>query len=303
MRKELIVGIMFLFVINLVSGLYIPDVKMNSLGHFMRVQNISFSPDFFSPGEVGLIKLNLINNGNSDVKDLRIKLVLPDEFSFYKDVDTVKLSELDAMESKSVEFRVIAVPNANEGVHNANLSLNYVSYFGSDYSNVGDENSDNFVFGIVIKNRPDIFVQIDDTKIYKGHLTGDVSFKFVNNEIADARFFTVELEESEDYEIISEKIKYIGDLDSDDFDSVSFKIKSKKKSGEIVFPLKLNYKDAMNKEYEDRVQVGMKLRSAEDLGLDDSMTGYYIVGLIVLGLGGWWFWKKFRKGKKKGENR
>ncbi len=301
--KNKILGLIVLsFVVLLVgqvNGLYIEESQTISLGHFMRVKDISMAPENIGPGDYGIINFNIKNNGNGVAEDVRVKLILPSEFKFYNDVDTVKISRLNSLEEKDVGFRIIALPSASEGVYSANLTIDYTSYFAVNFANVGNEYQDNFVLGMVIKSEPNIFVEVDDSKIYKENKIGEISFKFVNHEIADVKFLTVELEESEDYEIISKPKEYIGDLDSDDYESVDFRLKVKKSKGEISFPLKIDYKDFMNDDYSDKIIATMTLRSAKELGIEKSNTTMYLVVIVVLGVIGGFVYKRYKGYKRK----
>lgn len=290
---------MSLLLVSLVSSLYIKDSERVNFGNYIRVINVSMSPEELAPGKQGIIKFSLINNGVGNVDNIRVKLELPSGLSFYEDVDTVKLSRLSSMSSREFAFKIIASPTALEGIHNANLTVYYTSYFGADFANVGEEQQDVFKLGIIVKGEPNIFVGVDETKVYKGKNIGEVTFKFVNNDAADVKFLIVELEDTDDYDIISNPKEYIGDLDSDDYESVDFRVKMKKKSGEIVFPLQVNYKDSMNNDYEDRFEVGMKMFSAKDLGVEKNNTNLYLIISIVMIIAGWIGYKKYKSYKRK----
>jgi len=299
MKKEILIfGIAMILMIGVVSALYVEDSETVDFGHYMRIYNVSSKPSYISPGEESIISFNIKNNGKGAAENIRIKLILPPELKFYEDVDTVKISKLNPLESLGVNFQIIASPDASEGVYNANLTVDYTSFFAADFANVGEDYHDNFVLGIIVKSDPIIFVEVEDSKIYKGQNTGEVTFKFVNNDLADVKFLTVELEESEDYKIISSPREYIGDLDSDDFESIDFKLKAKKTSKDILLPLKISYKDSMNKDYEDRIEASLKMYSAKELGVEKNNATTYLVVIVILGVVGWFVWKRYFKKKK-----
>jgi len=298
MKKFLFIGV-FLLVVSSISALYIPDSDTQGFGHFIRIQEVNITPKEIAPGEIGIISFKLINNGDGDVEDVIAKLILPTGLESFNDVDTVKISKIKSLESQEIKFRVIVLPGASEGIYRANLSLSYISYFAANFANVGDSQSDSFSLGIVVKSSPQIFVQIDDSNIYKGSENGDITIKFVNNGIADVKFLTIELEDTDDYDIVSNSKEYIGDLDSDDFESIDFRLNMHKKKGEISFPLKIDYKDSMNNDYEDVLTASMELRSAKELGVKKNNTMTYFWMIVVLGLIGWFGWKRYRKKIKK----
>ena len=58
------------------------------------------------------------------------------------------------------------------------------------------------------------------------------------------------MKESEKYEIVSPAEVYVGNIDSDDYETADFKISlNKVKEKEVILPLSLEYKDANNNEY------------------------------------------------------
>jgi len=298
MKKVLVVGI-FLLIISSISALYVPDTNIQEFGHFIRIQEINITPKEISPGEEGIISFKLINNGEENVEDVISRLILPAGLESFNDVDIVKISKIKSLETQEIKFKIIASPTTPEGIYRTNLSVSYTSYFGANFANIGESQSDSFSFGVVVKSSPQIFVQIEDSKIYKGNDNGEVTIKFVNNGIADVKFLTIELEDTEDYDIISNSKEYIGDLDSDDFESIDFRLKMYKKRGEISFPLKIDYKDSMNNNYNDILTASMELRSAKELGVEKSNTTTYFLIVVVLGIVGWFGWKKYKKKKKK----
>lgn len=296
--KWIICGLTILFLIGFVSATYVEETDTVSFGHYLRVYEVKTVPQYISPGEEGLVSFKVINNGRGNAENIRIKLILPPELKFYNDVDTVKLSDLNSLESQEVSFRVIAVPGSSEGIYETNLTLDYTSFFAADFANVGEAYQDNFVLGVIIKSDPMIFVEVDESGIYKGNNIGKISVKFVNNNLGDLKFLTVELQESEEYEIISNPKVYVGDLDSDDFESVDFRLKAKKTKENIKLPLKLNYRDSLNFEYGDTFETVLVMHSAEDLGIENNNTFIYtLFGILVIGIG-YFLYKKFFKKKK-----
>lgn len=282
MKLKIIFLVIFLMFISNINGLYQKEESVLDVGHAVRIEEVSMSPDYIPPGDIGIIKIKIKNNAKFFVKDLVAKLEFPSQIKPYEDVNVVKISELAPGVSKTIEYRVIVSPNAPEEIYQANLVLDYTSYFGANFVNVGETHQDNNSLGIVVKSDPDLFVDIDTTKIYKGNNIGDVSVKFVNNNLANIKFLTVELKEGEDYKIISSSRKYIGDLDSDDFESVDFRIKVKKNLENLKLRFKMDYKDSLNKEYSNEVETTLKIMTAEELGISKKNNYFYLIVIVIL---------------------
>jgi uncharacterized membrane protein len=270
-----------LFLICSVSALYVSDNNDAKFGHVITVRSVEMAE--LSPGEIGLLNITLKNNGDKGVSDIEIRLRLPQEFEFYSDVSKIKISDLDSGLEKKISYRIVALPNAKEGIYKANLTVDYISNYGVNFINVGQAQQDIFDFGIVIKSEPSIFAIIEDSDIYSGNGAGDVSIKFINNGTTDIKFLTVNLKESKDYQIINDLVNYVGDLDSDDYQSVSYTLKLNSEASEILLPIEVNYKDSLNRAYTKDFYLKLKIRSKAEVGkTNNNMYIGLIVGIIIL---------------------
>ena len=282
--------IIFLFVTQ-VSALDKDREDRINFGHVMIIDEIKLVPEYIAPGENGTIIVTIKNNANFELTDVRVKLNLPNEIKFLNSVSKKKLGRIESGEINKLEFNVISLPDAEEGIYNATITVDYLNH-------IGDERQDSDEFGIlVVKSIPKIFAKVDSTEIYKGNNIGEVTITFVNNNLADLKFLTIELLESEDYKILSANKEYIGDLDSDDFESVDFKLKVDNK--EIIpLKLKLTYMDALNKKYSEEIQIDLNVLSAKEMGISSSSIPIIIL-VIILILAGYYFYKKYKKKKQK----
>ena len=303
MKKEILfcfilTAIFVMFFISLVSAVYIEDNRtINNLDHAIRIQEINTVPHEIIPGNSATLGIKIRNSAKLHLDDVRIKLVLPEEFSFLDDVNQVKISRLESEDSKNISFNIITLPSTSEGIYDASLIIDYISYLGVNYDNFGEDKQDNYTFSLVVKGTPEIFAQIEKSEIYKGNDVGVVTIKFVNNGIGDAKFFTAKLLESENYEIISSNMDYIGDLDSDDFESIDFRIKLKKEKTTDLL-LKIDYKDSLNEDYSKEFKLPLEIRGAKELGIKTNGTSTVIIILIVIAIIGYFVYKKYKKKKK-----
>jgi hypothetical protein len=280
-REVIIIGfcISLLLIVN-ISALYIQEDNQISFGHPLRVQSVN-APDL-SPGETGILKVNLRNNAAYVVTDVRSKLTLPSQLQFINDVNEVRIAEIKSNETKEVEYRIIALPTTTEGIYSSSLLINYVSHYGVNAFNVGEDNSDNYSFGIVVKSIPSMFVQVDSADIYKEKMSGDLTLKFVNNGTSNIKFLTVNLGPSGDYDILSDNRYYVGDLDSNDYQTVVFKLRVNAKSSEVNIPLTLSYRDSMNNEYSEKSFAKLNIVDGSELGKTSGVSPIAWVIIIII---------------------
>jgi hypothetical protein len=277
MRKiEVILVFAILFSIIDVNALYVPDNNQARFGHVMTIKSTNMSE--LSPGETGIISFILRNNGDRKVSDIEIKLRLPNEFEFYEDVSKIKVSELDSGGEKEINYQIVALPSAKEGIYSANLTIDYISNYGVQYINVGEAQQDVFDLGLAIKSDPSIFITVDESSIYNGNGAGTVDLKVINNGTIDVKFLTINLREAGEYKILNDQTVYIGDIESDDFQNAVFNLKLNGEYQEIVLPVELNYKDSLNRAYSKNVNVKLKIPSKSELKVTNNY--YYLIILV-----------------------
>ena len=289
-RGFVVFGIIFLFLIGFVSALDFEREYRLNFGHIVYIKSVGISDT--SEANVKKLDIEIENTGNRSILDVRTQIVLPSEIHFSEDTSRRKLAKLHSGESVMFSYDLVYSPGIEEGVYNAEILTDYVNH-------IGDERQDNDTFGIIVRKDPQFFVDVEKSAIYKGNSVGDITIKLVNNDISDIKFLTVELEEDENYKIISSSREYVGDLDSDDFESVDFRIKVKKTKDDMILPLKLDYKDSMNNEYQKNVEAVLKFYSAKELGIEKDNTFLYVLGFILILGVGYYIYKVFFKKKKK----
>lgn len=295
--------LLIIFLATSVGAVYVDGESLSDKGNVIRIQGINTNPSFIAPGKEGDLNIKIKNNANYYIDDVRIKLSLPSNIYLSNDVSDIKISKLNAGESKEVKYKIIVSPTSSEGVYSGVLNVNYISHFGASYLNIGEERFDNFTFGIIVKSSPEFFANVDSTELYKGNNIGKVTIKFVNNDVANIKFLTVELKESDDYEILSNNQQYIGDLDSDDYESVDFKIKLKNEDDKIMLPLELVYKDSLNNNYSEKREVELDIRSAKELGVKTNGILQSIIIFLFFLIIGYYSYRKYKKKKKREEKK
>jgi len=289
MRKILVLmTVLLVFSAVAVSALDPAREERVDFGHVMRVKSVITEPTNLAPGESGLLKINIQNIANYPIYDIRVKLNLPSQISLLNDISRIKIAKLESGEEEELTYNIIVLPTTSEGVYESTYIIDYVNH-------IGTERQDNDTFAIVVKSVPEIFIKIEDSEIYEGKDTGEVTIRFINNDVADIKFLTVELQETGDYDIISGNKEYIGDLDSDDFESVSFRLKVLNEKDSIKLPLKISYKDALNTDYNDTLEAELNMRTAAELGKKTNGNTYIALVVILVLIVGFFIYRKFKK--------
>ena len=245
-----------------------------------------------SPGETTNLKIKLKNEADSYLRDVNIKLNISGSvFLPINSTEDRKIYLIGSKENKTADFDLLVSPNAGCGPYKIPVVISYYDSAGEYYTKT------NYIT-LVVSAEPEIIVNIDKSEILTAGQTGIVSLNIINKGLIDVKFLTVSLK-PEMYEILSPSEVYIGNLDSDDYDTTDFKIHVPEDRKELPLKIELNYKDANNKEYSENYVVNLKLYTQEELKKyslvpDTTGTTNTIIFIILLFVG-YWVYKKLKR--------
>lgn len=256
--------------------------------------------DQLSPGVVGTVDIKLKNMADFLIKNVKVKLNLNSQpFAPIGTTNEQILEFMDPQEETTVSFKLMAEPDAESNVYKIPLELKYLDGLGTSYHV-------NQTIGLIIGEKPDLLVTLESSTIPTKNKKGEIVIKFVNRGLSNIKFLNVQLKPSNDYVILSSDQFYIGNIDSDDYETSDFTIYAKRESerGKLFIPIKIEYRDANNNEYSKDYNLELKLYSsteASKLGLDGGnnfLATAMTVVIVVLVL---WLYKKkkFPFGAKK----
>ena len=297
---SMILGILLVANMFLVAGVTIKDVTS--------------TPDEVEPGEVFDVSIEIQNTHDFDIENVRVKLMLTEEevevnafgvaetegknvpFAPYQASSEKFLEDLDSDEKEDFKFKLIALPDTASGVYKVPVEITYEDADAKVYTK-------NEIISVIVNSDPELKVSLVDSVILIKGQENTFSVKLVNSGLADVKFVYVNAREVSGMRYVSEKEQYIGDVDSDDFDSVEFTVYIEEgASNSIRLPLTLKFRDATNKEFTQSKNVVLKvytLEEARELGLVAKPSYKYPIGIgvvVVLYLG--YRFNKKRKLKK-----
>ena len=193
----------------------------------------------------------------------------------------------------NVTFQLTAEPDAASKLYKVPLSIIYKDDLGRNYS------KDN-VISLAVGDIPEMRFTVDSSTIYKAKQAGTVTIKAANTGLGDIKFLNIRLQESDAYTIISPAEVYVGNIDSDDYETADFKLYALSK--DLTLPLTITYMDANNQQYVENIDLAVPLYStsqAKKLGLaqGNGFVGYLII-IIIVGAGYYWYRKRKKRAKK-----
>jgi hypothetical protein len=262
------------------------------LGAVSALSIDSVTVDNVAPGQEGQIRVDVENDGNSDIEDLSFSLDFSQEGIIPVGSSEAFLSTLDEDDDETFGFRFQVANDLAVGTY----SIPYKITYEED----GDDITQSGTIGIVVSAEPDLDIIIDSPNPIVGAQT-ELNVRVVNKGLADARFVYLYLE-SEDLTMLSQSSEYIGTIESDDFETANFDVIYNNRFSSLN--LKIVYKDFENQEKEitrtASVRAYTNNEAVEKGILKRSNAGIY-VGIVILLLVLWIVIRTIRKRRKNKE--
>jgi hypothetical protein len=285
------------------------NINIYTLDPILTVDDVIMEKERVAPGEKVEVQIWMKNLADSTLKDINVKLNFVDVeqtatgFEFAElpispagssDEKTIKIMEGGELEA--VKFYLIVDPSAEASIYKIPMTITYNDMQGVNYTK-------DTIISMIVGSKPDLAVTIDSLTANMPGKAGEVIIKFVNKGFSEIKFLYVTLEGNDDFEIISPKEVYLGNIDSDDYESAEYRIyvnSGAKK--ELVLPVTIDYKDTNNNHYSQTLELKSRIYTsseAKKFGLqEDSGWVGLIVVVIVVG-GGLYGYRKWKKMKKK----
>jgi len=270
-------------------------ISMVSMASALTITSVSTNPNEIAPGETSVINIELENDWDEDITDVSISLNLANvPFAPFDSSSEDSFDEIEDDDDKTAHFKVIALNDAESGIYKIPVEISF-------YDEDDEKHEKNSLISLTINSDPIIGASIENGLLLKPR-KNEINIKIVNKGLSDVKFLEVELGSSTYYNVLSTKNVYIGDVDSDDFDNVEFKVYFKGNAPNIVnLPVTITYKDVLNKEYTEDFSLQVNVYTndkAIELGLLEKNKTPMYVGIVVGVLIIWFGYKKLKKRRK-----
>lgn len=252
----------------------------------------SVSQDALYPGQTAKIKIELKNNLNEDIEDVRMILDLSKTAFTTLGSSEDSESLINEDEKESFNFEIKAPSNIKPGDYNVPYTILYLD------SN-DDEKTISGSFGVSVSAKTELSYTIDAQENYLGGKS-KLSIKVINSGLGDIGFLNVKIISTKGIEVLNSYEEYIGTVSSDDFELATFDVLYES-TGAYVNAI-ISYKDSENNPKSETVNLQVKVYTQEkaiELGiLKKSKLSTYIFGVIILVIL-WFVWRYWKKSRKK----
>ena len=209
---------------------------------------------------------------------------------------------IESGQTQTVSFNLITKGDADSVLYTLPLEIVY-------YDNEGSAFTKNASFGMVITQEPRLITNVDSSEIVTSGQRGEVSLSISNLGVDEVKFVTVTLQDTDEYEVLGNREIYLGNIDSDDFESATYQVYMNGRGQSVPLLATLTYQDGLNREYSHDVQLALPLYSrseAASLGLipkGNPVSAYLGFSLLVF-VAVFWFamFKDLRSRKRMNRN-
>ena len=262
----------------------------------LSISSVSIFPKEINPGKTAEIQIAIDNNFGKEIENVKVSLDLSSEtlpiapfFSSTSD----SVDKIGKDKTKLFTFDIIALSEAKPGVYKIPVKINY---------NIDtDAFSESSLISIMINAEPSIDAVVENLNLIHGR-EGSFILKLVNKGLTDLKFISVKLEDGGSVRFVSTKTEYIDKIESNDFDTVEFKVFVQENAAKIItLPVVLEYRDATNKFFTEVKEIQLITYSEDEaisIGLikkdNTAIIIFSVIALIILYL----IYRKIKKKKK-----
>lgn len=231
----------------------------------VTISSVKLDPEVLSPGSKSELKIGVKNLAKSStVRDLSVTLGLTPVVSSTSILIDLPFVPINGGSQKTIDkavpgqttefvFEIAAYPDAISQLYKVPVYLSYKDEEGTQYNKT-------LLIGIEVNAEPELLITLDQTDLNSEKMSGEIALGVTNKGISDIKLLSLKLGDSDSYELIStNKELYLGNIDSDDFETARFEIELKE-TGTIKLPVSVSFKDALNNQYNQKYEIEYTVR-------------------------------------------
>jgi LPXTG-motif cell wall-anchored protein len=268
-------------------------IQVRSQEPVVAVNYVRTNPEVVVPGQEFDLTVSLRNMATAPVRDVVLELDVSTKIvgsAIVQDLPFIpltsnqrSLNRINSGQTSEFTFKMLASPDATPKAYKIPLTLRY-------FDDSGNQRTLDLTTGLLVNGKADLVVAVDQTNINKNQRTGDITFLVINRGLTDMKMTTIEILSGEGFDIQSpSNLQYLGTLDSDDFDTIRYRLTINE--DDVTIPLKFVYKDALNQEFEETINVQFNAKEQQS----SSNTGLIVIIILILLGVGYFVYRRKRK--------
>lgn len=265
-------------------------ISVQTQNAILVIDKFTISPSQILPGQNAQVDIMLKNMGRIGVKNVDVGFDLSTApFSTVGTGTKKRIDMVPAGESMAVSFVLASDPSTEVKLYQVPVTLSYQDDRNKLYNDTGK-------IGVRINAEPEISLIVDKTDFASKSSPGTVGLKIVNKGVVDMKYVNVRVIETPEYNVLStSNEQYVGNLDSDDYETVDFIIKPLVDSPRLS--VQLEFKDPYNVDFKQEYNLPVRIVTQSELGKGGFPWGTVIGVLLVIGGGVYWYLRRRKKHK------
>jgi hypothetical protein len=263
------------------------------LASALTITSVTSSPHDIQPGEKFSLDLKVENNLNQDIENVVVSLDLSKTiFAPYQSSNEVRIEGISQDDDEKASFDLIASSDAVSGTYTIPVKITY------DLDNGTAVTPEEFIVSATISANPNIGVSSENNILIKG-TSGKLTIKIINSGLGGSKFLSISVQQVSGIKITSPNNVYIGNIDSNDFDTADFNIFIDSNApSSMSVPVKITYLDASNNQVKEDKTISINTytqKEAISLGLITKNNTFLIIISVVAILVIFLIYKRIRK--------
>jgi hypothetical protein len=265
-------------------------VEVRSDNDILAVSEVEF-PENVAPGSENEMSITLENLADGQLKNIEADLDLTDIPVAASESASRVVTSVPSDESRSVSFSLDVDEAAENGVYKVPVDISYENEAGNEFSR-------ETTIGVVVGGSPQLEAGLNsvENELTPGS-TSTVTVRLVNRGRGTADFVKMDVEDSEDFKVLSPGSVYLGDMDPDDYQTADVRLHVSQDAENISLPVDISYRGVTG-ENVDTQNVYVPVYTSEQLqryGLASGGSPLPFVVVLVLVVGGVYYWRRRRK--------
>jgi hypothetical protein len=269
------------------------NLSVQTIAANLGIMSVQTLPAVVGPGEPFELQVKVKNLADSTISDVNLKIDLTlstvagtaaatsfDSLPFapVKSATEKKVRTLKPGEEVLFTYSMIAYSSAASRVYKVPIELSYFDSLGTEFSR-------NDLIGIVVDVEPDLGVVLESSTFGQVGSQGDVSIKFVNKGLNRIKFLDVKLVPSDQLLPISADEIYIGNIDSDDYETADFTLYVRQTAPEdIAIPIHYEFMDEANHKHTVDTKLALNIAAKKESQQFEKKNGGSTTTLIIVAI-------------------
>lgn len=253
------------------------------------ISDVEFPEDVGS-GTAREMNVTLENTANAYFRNIELGLNPgPQTPVVVSGTSTERISSMAPDQQRTLSYTLNVDESAENGVYSIPMQLEYENEAGATLMRSAST-------GIVVGGKPQIEVGMNDDGEISAGTTDAVNFRFVNRGEGTAKFVKVQMQQGDNYTIRSGESVYLGDMQSDDYQTAETNVYTEAGTDSITVPVEVTYQENGQEETftED---VTVNVLTSEERQLYGGASGTPVIPIVLVLLvaaAGVYYWRRKR---------